>query len=465
MFFVSGANFFLIVASLVSMILLYILSLLFLSSLITFYSTLISFGVGISLVLCVDACSCHFLFTLFFISRCVLTWSYFYLDLELTFRTFCGLVLCFLFSISGLVLSGSLITAFVFWDLLGFTSFFLVIYPRGRSALSGGLLTGISNRCGDMFLVLFFGSTSLWTSSSLSLCTLLLVAASFTKSAQAPFSAWLPSAIVAPTPVRALVHSSTLVTAGVFLVFRFCSPRFPILIYVGAFTSFVAGLAACFEVAIKKVVALSTLSQLGLIFAALGLGERSLAFLHLNLHAALKALLFLAVGTLCHLNYGSQVVSLSVNAFVSSGLVGVSFVISCASLCGLFFLSGWVSKESILCKVSNRNISRAICLLLWLTMILTIAYSCRLLAPAFRGINNFLVVTHTVSLSLAHTLPLLLLCFLSCVEGWRFSFGGPGPSFVLPSLFSLGSFINLVLLVGLGLNFYYFVVPVFSPWV
>jgi len=270
----------------------------------------------------------------------VLLWSYFYLDVEYSFRTFCALVICFLLSISGLVISGSLVTAFVFWDLLGFSSFFLVIFPRSRASLSGGVLTALRNRCGDLFLLLLFGSCSISSSSSLSWFCLLLAAASFTKSAQAPFSAWLPAAMVAPTPVRALVHSSTLVTAGVFLIFRFCTGGYSSLLYVGLFTTILAGLAACFEVSIKKVVALSTLSQLGLMFVALGLGERSLGFLHLNLHAAFKALLFLAVGTLTHLNYGSQSVFLRVNAFTGSGLVGTSFVIRCASLCGLFFMSG-----------------------------------------------------------------------------------------------------------------------------
>jgi len=394
----------------------------------------------------------------------VLLWSYFYLDVELSFRTFCALVISFLISISGLVFSGSIVTAFVFWDLLGFTSFFLVVFPRSRASLSGGVLTALSNRCGDVFLLFLFGTFSFSPSSSLSCFSLLVIAASLTKSAQAPFSAWLPAAMVAPTPVSALVHSSTLVTAGVFLVFRFCTGGLSALLYVGGFTTILAGLAACFEVSIKKVVALSTLSQLGLIFVALGLGERSLGFLHLNFHAAFKALLFLAVGTLTHLNYGSQSVILRVNAFIGSGLVGMTFVIRCASLCGLFFLSGWVSKEAILNSSCNCGVTGCISALLWISVLCTVTYTMRLLMPAFMGINNFLAASHTSSLSQVHTLPLLVLCALACVGSLWSRESTLGAYNVLPSLVSANRLTNLGLLLVFTIVLLKFFVPVTYPW-
>jgi len=112
--------------------------------------------------------------------------------------------------------------------------------------------------------------------------------------------------MLAPTPVSALVHSSTLVTAGVYLLYRYSPVPSNLLIYVGLFTTMIAGLAAITECDTKKIIALSTLSQLGLIVTSLGLGERSLCFAHLNTHAAFKALLFLAVGTAIHSHFGSQ---------------------------------------------------------------------------------------------------------------------------------------------------------------
>jgi len=163
---------------------------------------------------------------------------------------------------------------------------------------------------------------------------------SFTKSAQVPFSSWLPAAILAPTPVSALVHSSTLVTAGVYLLYRYCPSPSNFLLWVGLFTTVMAGLSATFECDTKKIIALSTLSQLGLIVTTLGLGERSLCFAHLNTHAAFKALLFLAVGTAIHSVYGSQEVRYTGIVTGRSPFILIILVASTSSMCGLVFLSG-----------------------------------------------------------------------------------------------------------------------------
>lgn len=132
----------------------------------------------------------------------------------------------------------------------------------------------------------------------------LLVVAAMTKSAQIPFSAWLPAAMAAPTPVSSLVHSSTLVTAGVYLLIRFHGALGPGasrgLTLLACLTMFMAGLGANFEMDLKKVIALSTLSQLGLMMAILGMGYPQLAFFHLVTHALFKALLFLCAGALIH---------------------------------------------------------------------------------------------------------------------------------------------------------------------
>jgi len=161
-----------------------------------------------------------------------------------------------------------------------------------------------------------------------------------TKSAQVPFSAWLPLAISAPTPVSALVHSSTLVTAGVYLLYRFSGFLPVTLLGVGLATTLLAGIAACAEVDVKKVVALSTLSHLGLMFSSLGLGLRGLTFFHLNVHASIKALLFLGIGGVIHLTFGSQELRYLSSFVYSCPLVGCVLLISNLSLCGLPFLSG-----------------------------------------------------------------------------------------------------------------------------
>lgn len=167
----------------------------------------------------------------------------------------------------------------------------------------------MTNRVGDVGLLLAIGwavSQGHWqlslTDFSGPLALSLLLAA-VTKSAQFPFSTWLPLAMAAPTPVSALVHSSTLVTAGVYLLIRTYTGITvetsipPLLLRLGIITMLAAGGAALVETDLKKVVALSTLSQLGLIFCALGLHSPVLAFYHLITHAMFKALLFLCVGT------------------------------------------------------------------------------------------------------------------------------------------------------------------------
>lgn len=167
-----------------------------------------------------DYYSCSFLLLLVLISICVLVWSYFYMDLDVTYRRFTIILMSFICSIFVLVLFNSLCGALVGWDCLGITSFLLVIYYKNRKSLGSGLITVLTNRLGDCFFLglLVFQFSVLLDSY---IFTVLLLLASITKSAQFPFSSWLPAAMAAPTPVSALVHSSTLVTAGIYLLIRF----------------------------------------------------------------------------------------------------------------------------------------------------------------------------------------------------------------------------------------------------
>jgi len=364
-----------------------------------------------------DLSSYVFLLTLVTISVSVLCWSYYYLGCELVYRRFFGLVLVFLLAMFMLVFSSDLLALFVAWDLLGFSSFFLVVFFRSRSALGGGLLTGSTNRVGDVLLLSFFG---LEASSSSGCCfapVFFLLLVSFTKSAQVPFSGWLPAAMLAPTPVSALVHSSTLVTAGVYLLYRFYPLPSSFVVRVGLFTILLSGSAAFVECDLKKIIALSTLSHLGLIRVSLGLGERSLCFAHLNGHAAFKALLFVGVGIAIHACYGSQEARSCARFSSSSPFVLGAMVVSLLSLCGFIFLTGWVTKEAILGACVNGYSGLFLLIFFYLSLALTLAYSFRLTHVLFDTGRSFSPCSASVSASNLCKAPVLALVLGAVLQG------------------------------------------------
>jgi len=245
-----------------------------------------------------------------------------------------------------------------------------VIFYKSNKSFNAGLLTALSNRVGDALILislslgLFYSTFStLPLSNSEAVAPLLLarrlaVAAS-TKSAQVPFRAWLPAAIAAPTPVSALVHSSTLVTAGVYLLLRIVpllSLQFPIVVLgvLGRMTITIARLRAFLESDLKKIVALSTLSQLGVIVLSLRLGLAAMAFFHLIVHAFFKALLFIATGNLIHSRRDYQDLRRMGGHLPSLPITQATVIITKLRLCGLPFFSAFYSKELVLESLSSQ---------------------------------------------------------------------------------------------------------------
>lgn len=380
----------------------------------------VSFVLGLGMVLCLrsDHYSFIFSFTLATISFCVCCWSYYYCDSEVMYRSLICLIFSFVLSIFLFVYSSNLLMLLVAWDLLGFSSLFLVLKYRSRAAVAGGLLTGLTNRLGDCFLLVLFGASVLSDGFVVSVFLNLVLLASITKSAQLPFSAWLPAAMAAPTPVSALVHSSTLVTAGVYFLFRFMVLPNGLVFSIGLLTTVIGGLSALIEADVKKLVALSTMAHLGLIVTRLGLGCRKLAFYHLVFHANFKALIFLVVGTMIHLNYGSQELRASTLLRQSGCFLRVTLRIALLSICGFLILSGWVSKEAILLSCFNSNCSFFALLCLYTAALLTLLYSLRLFY--FRCGST---VCHNPIVTVAPArylikMPLLVLVSLSIMLGW-----------------------------------------------
>lgn len=209
---------------------------------------------------------------------------------------------------------------------------------------------------------------------------ILIILAGITKRAQIPFSAWLPAAMAAPTPVSALVHSSTLVTAGVYLLIRF---HFLLgvrrgLLFISVLTLLISGWAANFEYDLKKIIALSTLRQLGIIMIVLSVGLYELAYFHLISHALFKSLLFLCAGYFIHAGLNCQDIRLVGKRCLSFPGANTYFVGCSLSLCGFPFLAGFYSKDLILESYFFGQMNSLIYLFIVVGTMFTIMYSVRL---------------------------------------------------------------------------------------
>jgi len=316
------------------------------------------------------------------------------------------LVIIFVFSIIIIIISPNLIRILLGWDGLGLVSYCLVIYFQNIKSYNAGILTALSNRIGDVALlisiawILNYGSWNyifyieiIKNDFIIVLVAALVIIAAITKRAQIPFSSWLPAAIAAPTPVSALVHSSTLVTAGVYLLIRFnilFVDTFlrKILLLIGGLTIFIAGISANFEFDLKKIIALSTLSQLGLIIRILAIGYPKLAFFHLLTHALFKALLFICAGSIIHNIKNSQDIR-----DIGALSLFIPFTTSCLNianlaLCGIPFLAGFYSKDLILETVILSDINLFSFFLYFFSTGLTVCYSFRLTYYSLSGSLN-----------------------------------------------------------------------------
>nr|QDI93395.1 NADH dehydrogenase subunit 5 [Insulaphylus sp. ph6] len=340
-----------------------------------------------------DYMSMVFMGCVLIISSMVVYYSDSYMSQDVNSLRFLILVFLFILSMMFMILSPNLISILLGWDGLGLVSYCLVIYFQNIKSYNAGMLTIITNRIGDVAILvciawmLNFGSWNFlyyfyFFDGLMFNMFLLIVLAAFTKSAQIPFSSWLPAAMAAPTPVSALVHSSTLVTAGVYLLIRF-SPLLSLydctfLVIISMMTMFMSGLGANFEFDLKKIIALSTLSQLGLMMGILFIGFPNLAFFHLLTHAFFKALLFLCAGLIIHSMNNSQ--DIRDMGFVISMLPYTSscFIISSFSLVGIPFLSGFYSKDMIIEFLFMGGCSFMYYFIFLVSVIFTMSYSFRL---------------------------------------------------------------------------------------
>lgn len=344
-----------------------------------------------------DWISLLFLSLVLFISSLVIFYRKRYIKEEIFINRFILLVIIFVFSIIILIISPNLIRILLGWDGLGLISYCLVIYYQNVKSYNAGILTALSNRIGDVAILIaiawilnygrwnfIFYIEFIKNDLSIKIIALLVILAAITKRAQIPFSSWLPAAIAAPTPVSALVHSSTLVTAGVYLLIRFnilfIDTFFSqALLLIGGLTIFIAGLSANFEFDLKKIIALSTLSQLGLIIRILAIGFPKLAFFHLLTHATFKALLFICAGGVIHSIKNSQDIR-NIGQLINLqpfSIIGLN--IANLALCGFPFLTGFYSKDLILEIAILSNINIFSFFLFLVSTGLTVCYTFRLI--------------------------------------------------------------------------------------
>jgi NADH-quinone oxidoreductase subunit L len=365
----------------------------------------------------------------------------------------------FVFSMTMLVLADNFLLLYVFWEAVGLCSYLLIgFWYTRKSAVDAGKKAFIVNRVGDFGFAL--GVLWLWTavgtldyrevfgvvdtipSAVATGIALLLFMGACGKSAQIPLHVWLPDAMEGPTPVSALIHAATMVTAGVYMVcrshalFERSGVALEVVAWVGVLTAVFAATVAVVQTDIKRVLAYSTISQLGYMFAAAGLGAYAAAIFHLVTHAFFKALLFLGAGSVIHALQGEQ--DLRKMGGLAPRMVGttITMLIGTAALAGLPPFAGFFSKDEILATAFHEKF--VIWPLLLFGAFLTAFYSFRLFFLAFTGGPRMSkeVAHHVHESPPVMTWPLIILALLTVAAGVAVGIpaeeGSPFQRFVAP---------------------------------
>nr|UXG58652.1 NADH dehydrogenase subunit 5 [Dermacentor albipictus] len=375
-----------------------------------------------------DWMSTFFSCVVLFISSMVLFYSHSYMMSEKQKNSFCWMVMAFVLSMILLIMMPNAFMLILGWDGLGLVSYLLVIFYQSTNSYNSGMMTIISNRFGDVMMIMMviflmnFGTFDLFSINKIEfLCGMFVVIAGLTKSAQIPFSAWLPAAMAAPTPVSSLVHSSTLVTAGVYLLIRFeFMFEFMILsnflLKISLLTMLMAGINAFCENDLKKIIAFSTLSQLSMMMIILSMSLTNLAFLHLIIHAIFKSMLFLGAGYVIHNMMGKQDIRMLSDFFFYSPLIMSCMLIASYSLMGIPFIGGFYSKDLILEFFFFNNINLINFLLFIMGILFTFLYNMRMIYVMFlKSVYSSSMINLNFSFIMA--LPIFILTLLLLLIG------------------------------------------------
>ncbi|MCD8533472.1 MAG: NADH-quinone oxidoreductase subunit L [Verrucomicrobia bacterium] len=347
----------------------------------------------------------------------------------------------FVFSMLGIVVADNLLQMFLFWELVGVSSFLLIgFWFYKPSAANACRKAFIVNRIGDFGFLL--GIILVWHntgdisfsklesffhsfdpeqfSSWLVPAGLLLFCGAMGKSAQFPLHVWLPDAMEGPTPVSALIHAATMVAAGVFMLckisFMLVGSALDVIAWIGAITSLVAALIALQQDDIKRILAYSTLSQLGYMVMAVGLSAPTAAMFHLTTHAFFKALLFLGAGAIIFSVHHEQNIWKMGGLRQSMPLTYRLFLVGTLALCGIFPLSGFYSKDAIIAAAQSGN--PILFFISLLVVFLTAFYMFRLVSVVFFNKPRTENASHAHEAPTGMIIPLVILAVPSVMAGW-----------------------------------------------
>ncbi len=409
----------------------------------------------------VDTLSSLMLVVVTLISALVHIYSIGYMSHDPHKTRFMAYLSLFTFAMLTLVTSDNFLQLFFGWEGVGLCSYFLIgFWYKKEKANAAAIKAFVVNRVGDfgfalgIFLIFYLFGTVNYSEvfdqipsminkdlsfigfdlNAINLVCILLFIGAMGKSAQIFLHTWLPDAMEGPTPVSALIHAATMVTAGVFLVVR-CSPIYEyselaltIIILVGSFTAFFAATIALVQNDIKKIIAYSTCSQLGYMFFAAGVGAYNVAMFHLFTHAFFKALLFLGSGSVIHAFKDEQDINKMGGVWRKLPYTYTLMIIGTLALTGFPFLSGFYSKDAIIefAYLKGSDLSFFASYIGIFTAFLTAIYSWRLIFKTFHGSYN----NEKISINQAHESPLIMLFPLVIL-----AIGAIGAGFVFKDLF------------------------------
>ena len=400
-------------------------------------------GLDIQASFLVDQLSALFLLVITGIGSLIHIYSTAYMHEETTphYARYFAYLNLFVFSMLLLVLGSNFVVMFVGWEGVGLCSYLLIGYWFGNASYNNAAKKAfVMNRIGDLgFLLAIFWMLSQFGSVAyadvfskastapvavLTGITILLFVGAMGKSAQIPLYTWLPDAMAGPTPVSALIHAATMVTAGVYMIarsnvlFTLAPISQNLVAIIGISTALLAATIALKQNDIKKVLAYSTVSQLGLMFLALGVGAYTAGVFHVMTHAFFKALLFLGAGSVIHAMHHEQDIMKMGGLRKKLPITHITFLIGCLAIAGIPPFAGFFSKDEILTAALEKN--PVYYVLALATSLMTAFYMFRLyfltFSGKFRGSHE--QEHHLHESPVPMTLPLIVLAILSVVGGW-----------------------------------------------